>query len=416
MRLAWSVLIWLSLVLSTGCTRDDEKARLEKDLKDVLGRLNAIERKPSAPLAQLRQEYEDLHKTKSPDAGRYAVLILLGQTYTLDGSYGKALQLYHEAQQLLPTVADAYYAIGDVYYDFVLVEPALDRTYRFDSAEPVVPVQSREKTQRLLTAVLHQYEIGHQYKTLRNLYPAAPRELTSRVTVDWRESQAKKFVKDNAQQIVLHRSEVVKLTSWAMHFNPQSKVRGESPRPPGPGRPLSEIIREIEPDLKVMMTTISSHTLLQKMAADFRKNNQLGVNELKQRTSKDPSDAIAKFTLGYVYMMQMDYDLSLKEYERGCDLLPTALDCWIGLGRVLYNIAASYMTVEDLCAPRPPACQGDAPARRVVMAADEIVEKGALKSALIVDWERGNKVLQAVSNPAAVASLRDDIRIALKRD
>jgi hypothetical protein len=52
-----------------------------------------------------------------------------------------------------------------------------------------------------------------------------------------------------------------------------------------------------------------SHTATEK-AAEHRQSNRLGLQDLRQRTAKDPKDTTTMFALGYVYMIQMDYDLS----------------------------------------------------------------------------------------------------------
>ena len=245
-----------------------------------------------------------------PDAGRYAFLLLLGRIYLLDGSYDKALHNYKEAQRLVPSAADAYYAIGDAYYDLVLYESVLDRTYRLDSAEPLITIKSRDKAQVLLSAMLQQYEIGHRNKTLQDLYPTVPHALTFRPLVQWRDKQARIFVNDKAQQILLHRNEVLKLAPWAVASSAQEKAGGVPPideklhratkdpteraipnlQPtPAVERPLPAIMREIEPNLKTMIKVISSHTPLQKKAAEHRKTNRAGLEELRTIAAQSPA-------------------------------------------------------------------------------------------------------------------------------
>jgi hypothetical protein len=300
----------------------------------------------------------------------------------------------------------------------VLYQSVLDRTYRFDSAKPLVTTKSRDEAQVLLSAMLQQYEIGHRYKTLQDLYPTVPHALTSRPLVQWREKQARNFVNDKVQQILLHRNEVMKLAPWVVASGVQDKAGVTSMPPPAPAveRPLPAIMREIEPNLKAMVKVISSHKPLQKKAAEHRQKNTPGLDGLRGRTAKDPKDTVAMFALGYVYMIQMDYDLSLKQYMKGCDVLPTVLDCWAGLARVLYNIAGSYMMAKGLCKPLPPLCQPDDSALKVTTAGEEVLEKGTGKPALNPERDRAREVLQAVTTPAAVVILRDDIRTTLKRE
>ncbi len=158
------------------------------------------------------------------DLQNYSCWIILGQTYAMSMRYRDALEMYNNAFELDPLLADSYYSVGNVYYELAMVDLIRRKKYDIDAGKLLFEISPDDYSRVLFKAALDEYAKADSKQTYNDQHPELDYLVTTRYVIEHRKDQMQRFLADPAYKMSLHQVELSRVIVWVGAVFPSDQV------------------------------------------------------------------------------------------------------------------------------------------------------------------------------------------------
>lgn len=193
----------------------------EAIIENVFRQTSSFQRAPLGPFEEVLRTWEENARNAKTIIERQRAYLIAGQVHNASGEYRKALQYFTIAMELNTRIGDPYYAIGDLYYDILLLDLIIKRRFVINVDQLTCTLKPDEETKKIFEKVTQEYQLGSKYPLIHDIINSQI-GLTTLHVVEYRKRQISGNLKGNTV-INLHRLEMMKLIVWVTGAFPKDE-------------------------------------------------------------------------------------------------------------------------------------------------------------------------------------------------